>query len=131
MPNATATAEPASDFAEEHPEGPHAFAGAQRLAWAEMLGAPVRWPRPSRLRGPLDLPAGKMADGIAALGLSSVGGLLEHLPRDHREARTVAQLRAGEQATVAVQVRSIAGRPVRRRGMRDSWKQACSTRRGR
>jgi ATP-dependent DNA helicase RecG len=59
-----------------------------------------------------------MADGLAALGLSSVGGLLEHLPRDHREARTVAQLRAGEQATVAVQVRSIAGRPVRRRGMR-------------
>jgi ATP-dependent DNA helicase RecG len=59
-----------------------------------------------------------MADGIETLGLSSVGALLEHLPRDHREARTVAQLRAGEQATVAVQVRSIAGRPVRRRGMR-------------
>ena len=83
-----------------------------------MLGAPVRWPRPSRLSAALDLPPGKMADGMAALGLNTVGELLEHLPRDHREARTVAQLRAGEQATVAVQVRSIAGRPVRRRGMR-------------
>ena len=46
------------------------------------------------------------------------GALLEHLPRDRREARTVAELQAGEQATVAVEVRSIAARPVRRRGMR-------------
>jgi ATP-dependent DNA helicase RecG len=43
---------------------------------------------------------------------------LEHLPRDRREARAVAQLQVGEQATVAVQVRSISSRPVRRRGMR-------------
>ncbi|MFZ1156006.1 MAG: DEAD/DEAH box helicase, partial [Solirubrobacteraceae bacterium] len=118
MSNAAATVAPTRASTEERLDGPRAFAGAQRLAWEEMLGAPVRWPRPSRLRGPLDIPSGKMADGITALGLSSVGGLLEHLPRDHREARTVAQLRAGEQATVAVQVRSIAGRPVRRRGMR-------------
>jgi ATP-dependent DNA helicase RecG len=39
-------------------------------------------------------------------------------PGDSREARTVAALRAGEQATVAVEVRAIAARPVRRRGMR-------------
>ncbi len=55
---------------------------------------------------------------MTALGLHTVGDLLEHLPRDRREARAVARLRVGEQATVAVQVRSIAGRPVRRRGMR-------------
>jgi ATP-dependent DNA helicase RecG len=59
-----------------------------------------------------------MADGMAALGLSTVGELLEHMPRDRRESRSVAELRAGEQATVAVQVRSIAGRQVRKRGMR-------------
>jgi ATP-dependent DNA helicase RecG len=83
-----------------------------------MLDAPLRWPRPSRLMAPLELPAGKMADGMRTLGVGTVGELMEHLPRDRREARTVRQLRSGEQATVAVQVRSIAGRPVRRRGMR-------------
>ena len=59
-----------------------------------------------------------MAAGMRALGLRTVGELLEHLPSDSREARTVAALRAGEQATVAVEVRSISARPVRRRGMR-------------
>jgi ATP-dependent DNA helicase RecG len=83
-----------------------------------MLAAPVRWPRPARLRAPLELKAAKTVEGMATLGLSTVGELLEHMPRDHREARTVAELRAGEQATVAVEVRSIAGRAVRRRGMR-------------
>jgi ATP-dependent DNA helicase RecG len=59
-----------------------------------------------------------MADGMQTLGLRTVGELLAHLPTDSREARTVAALRAGEQATVAVQVRSIGMRAVRRRGMR-------------
>jgi ATP-dependent DNA helicase RecG len=99
-------------------EGPFPFAESRRLAWEEMVGAPVCWPRPSRLREPLKLPAGKLVDGMTALGVRTVGELLEHLPRDRREARAVAQLQVGEQATVAVQVRSIAGRPVRRRGMR-------------
>jgi ATP-dependent DNA helicase RecG len=83
-----------------------------------MLAAPLRWPRPSRLRATLELPTKKLTAGLAALEVSTLGELLEHLPRDHREARTVRELRAGEQATVAVQVRSIAGRQVRRRGMR-------------
>ncbi len=95
-----------------------AFAAARRLSRAELLGAPVRWPRPQRLREPLALSVGKLADGMRTLGLSTIGELLEHLPRDSREARTVAQLAPGEQATVAVQVRAIATRPVRRRGMR-------------
>src|SRR5207302_7953678 len=42
----------------------------------------------------------------------------EHLPRDRREARAVAELAPGESATVVVAVRAIASRPVRRRGMR-------------
>ncbi|HTA13349.1 MAG TPA: ATP-dependent DNA helicase RecG [Solirubrobacteraceae bacterium] len=118
MSNATATAAPARASAGGPLDAPRAFAGSQELAWAQMLAAPVRWPRPSRLGDPLEPSSAKMADGLAALGLDTSGDLLEHLPRDHREARSVAQLRAGEQATVAVQVRSIAGRPVRRRGMR-------------
>jgi ATP-dependent DNA helicase RecG len=64
------------------------------------------------------VPPGKMADGLHALGLTSVGALLEHLPRDSRDARTVRGLRADEAATVAVQVRTITARPVRRRGMK-------------
>jgi ATP-dependent DNA helicase RecG len=98
--------------------GPRAFASGRALSWEEMLGAPVRWPRPSRLEEPLDVSKGKLADGLRTLGLTNVGALLEHLPRDSREARTVVALKAGEQATVAVQVRSIAARPVRRRGMK-------------
>jgi ATP-dependent DNA helicase RecG len=97
---------------------PTAFAGDGRLTYAQLLAAPVRWPRPSRLRVALELPTKRLTDGLAALEVSTLGELLEHLPRDHREARTVRELRAGEQATVAVQVRSIAGRQVRRRGMR-------------
>ncbi len=97
---------------------PRAFASLDGLTAEELLAAPVRWPRPSRLSDPLDVAPGKMADGLQTLGLTSVGALLEHLPRDSRDARTVKGLRAGEAATVAVQVRSIGARPVRRRGMK-------------
>src|ERR1700678_3653449 len=85
-------------------EGQRGFASELYLSREQMLGAPVRWPRPSRLEDRLDVPQeGKLAEGLRALGLTSVGALLEHLPRDSREARTVAALKAGEQATVAVQ----------------------------
>jgi ATP-dependent DNA helicase RecG len=94
------------------------FASSDQLTHAELIGAPVRWPRPSRLDAPLAPAAKKMAAGLLALGLGSVGELLEHLPSDSREARTIAALRAGEQATVSVEVRTISARPVRRRGMR-------------
>ncbi len=95
-----------------------AFASTRALTRAELLAAPLHWPRPSHLEEGLDLPAGKLAEGLRALGIESVGTLLEHLPRDRREARAIAQLLPGEQATVAVEVESIAARPVRRRGMR-------------
>jgi ATP-dependent DNA helicase RecG len=97
---------------------PRAFASTHEPSRDELIHAPVRWPRPSRLQVVLEPPSKKMAAGMRALGLETVGDLLEHLPSDSREARTVAALRAGEQATVAVQVRSIAARPVRRRRMR-------------
>jgi ATP-dependent DNA helicase RecG len=97
---------------------PGMFASGYRPTRAELLAVPLRTPRPSCLEEPLDLPAGKLADGLRTLGIETVGSLLEHLPRDHREARAIAQLCPGEQATVAVEVQSIAARPVRRRGMR-------------
>jgi ATP-dependent DNA helicase RecG len=97
---------------------PRAFAERRTPDREELLGAPVHWPRPSRLAVPIALAPGKAADGAAALGLVTVGDLFEHLPRDRRESRTVAGLEPGEQATVAVQVRSISSRAVRRRGMR-------------
>src|SRR5689334_11920093 len=73
-----------------------AFAGAGELSRAQTLAAPVRWPRPSRLGEPLAA-KGRLADGLTALGLETVGDLLDHLPRAHREARTVSALRPGEQ----------------------------------
>jgi ATP-dependent DNA helicase RecG len=122
-PAATATSSSLQDHAHVEPRGgpskwPYAFASERRLSREELLAAPVRWPRPSRLEEPLPAAQGKLAEGLETLGLTSVGALLEHLPRDSREARTVAALRAGEQATVAVQVKAIGARPVRRRGMK-------------
>ena len=94
------------------------FASTTAISHEELIHAPVHWPRPSRLRVPLEPRAKKLAGALRTLGLETVGDLLEHLPTDSREARTVTALRAGEQATVAVQVRRIATRAVRRRGMR-------------
>jgi ATP-dependent DNA helicase RecG len=97
---------------------PRVFASTSALSDDQLTSAPVRWPRPSRLQAELEPPAKRMAAGLQALGLHTVGDLLEHLPSDSREARTVATLRGGEQATVAVRVRTITARPVRKRGMR-------------
>ena len=94
------------------------FASVRPLAPDELDQAPVRYPRPSRLQARLKLDGAKAQHAARTLGLNTVGDLLEHLPRDRREARAVAQLLAGENATVVVEVRSIGSRPVRRRGMR-------------
>jgi ATP-dependent DNA helicase RecG len=113
------TPEAASGMGGERIRAPaRAFGSTRGLTRDELIQAPVRWPRPSRLETPLEISGKKMQAGAQSLGLETVGDLLEHLPSDSREARTVAALRAGEQATVAVEVRAIAARPVRRRGMR-------------
>ncbi|HEY8625054.1 MAG TPA: ATP-dependent DNA helicase RecG [Solirubrobacteraceae bacterium] len=95
-----------------------AFASSRPLERLELDAAPVRYPCPSRLARRLSVPGHKAEQAAAALGLNTVGDLLEHLPRDRREARAVAALVPGESSTVIVEVRSIASRPVRRRGMR-------------
>ncbi len=100
------------------PMPPTAFASPVSLGAAELADAAVRYPRPSRLAEPLRVEGTKAREATVTLGLNTVGDLLEHLPRDRREARSVAQLVPGETATVVVEVLSIASRPVRRRGMR-------------
>jgi ATP-dependent DNA helicase RecG len=95
-----------------------AFASADELDRAALERAPNRSPRPSRLAEPLKVTPKTAAEAAASLGLNTVGDLLEHLPRDTGEARTIAALVPGETATVLVEVRSIRSRPVRRRGMK-------------
>ncbi len=97
---------------------PTAFATARALDDADLRDAPLRWPRPSQLARPLKVTPKSAAEAAVRLGLETVGDLLEHLPGDRRESRTVAALTAGESATVVVEVRTITSRPVRRRGMK-------------
>jgi ATP-dependent DNA helicase RecG len=95
-----------------------AFATKLPLAPEELKAAPVRCPRPSKLSRPLHLQTPKASRAAETLGLVTIADLLWHLPRDQREARTIEELKTGEAATLAVNVRSIASRAVRRRGMR-------------
>src|SRR3954453_1294426 len=97
---------------------PHAFAEPRELSPAELADAPIRWPRPSALERPLEVRPAPAAEAAESLGLTTVGALLEHLPRATGEARTIAELAIEEVATVLVEVRSITSRPVRRRGMK-------------
>ncbi|MGI8511946.1 MAG: ATP-dependent DNA helicase RecG [Solirubrobacteraceae bacterium] len=96
-----------------------AFGTFAPLADDALAGVDLRsLPRPSALTREVSLKPARAAEGAEALGLRTVGDLLEHLPRDTREARTVATLVPGEPATIVVEVRAIASRPVRRRGMK-------------
>jgi len=97
---------------------PRGIGDGAPLGHEQLIGAPIRWPSETALAERPSFGGRKANEGAEQLGLTSVGALLEHLPRDRREARTVAALVAGEQATVVVEVRSISSRPVRRRGMR-------------
>jgi ATP-dependent DNA helicase RecG len=98
---------------------PTGFASSHPMPDADLRAvAPPRYARPSRLETPLPVSPPKAAAAAERLGLHTIGDLLEHLPRDRQHQRTLTELTAGETATVVVEVRSIASRPVRRRGMR-------------
>jgi ATP-dependent DNA helicase RecG len=97
---------------------PVSFADSAPLDGDALRDAALHYPRPSRLALPLRVDGAKAEHGASVLGLHTVGDLLEHLPRDRRDARAIADLVAGETATVVVEVKSIASRSVRRRGMR-------------
>jgi ATP-dependent DNA helicase RecG len=94
------------------------FASLEELTPEELAEAPVRsYPRPSALEEPVEL-GGAGAKALATLGISTVGDLIEHLPhshRDRRDVRSVGDLMVGEEATVAVAVRSVTVRPMRDR----------------
>ena len=96
--------------------GPTEFASRDPLP-DEARFAP-RYPKPSRLNLELRFPGEKAEKAGEKLGLDDVGALLDHIPRDRRAARTLAELTPDETATVVVEVRSITSRPVRRRGMK-------------
>ena len=94
------------------------FASKDELTLADALAADVRSiPRPSVLTAVLEA-KGKTEKGLATLGIETVGDLIEHLPHAHHDrgdARTVVSVGAGEEATVAVGVRSVTVKPMRDR----------------
>jgi len=100
---------------------PRAFGGGGAQTRDALLAAPVSSPRPGLLGARLTTLEGvgpAAARNFAKLGIETVGDLLEHLPFDHRDyegTRTIAELAIGEEATVAVRVRSCRVRPTRRR----------------
>src|SRR3954447_24927392 len=74
-------------------------------------------PRPSLLDTPLEVKPVRAAKAAEALGLDTVGDLIEHFPfrhEDRREARTIASLTTGESVTVIAEVRRATVRPSRR-----------------
>jgi ATP-dependent DNA helicase RecG len=98
------------------------FAGASELTGAQLLDAPVRWPRPSVLDVSLEALEGvgpKLAAAAAEAGVATVGDLLLHFPHTHRDRTVVPvdSLESGKQATVRVEVLADASRPFRRRGL--------------
>src|SRR3954447_16893840 len=98
---------------------PRAFARKEPLDRAAMLGAPVHWPRPSVLGQGLGALKGvgpKTAEAAAGAGIRTVGDLLFHVPRRHRDLRIrqLGDLQPGETATIAVEVQGSQPRPFRK-----------------
>ncbi len=97
------------------------FAGAAELSRAQLLDAPVHWPRPSVLDISLEALEGvgpKLAEAAAEAGIGTVGDLLLRFPHSHRDRTIVpvASLEPKKQATLLVEV---LGSPsnFRRRGL--------------
>jgi ATP-dependent DNA helicase RecG len=99
------------------------FAGARELERADLLAAPVHWPRPSVLEQGLGALKGvgpKTAEAAAEAGIRTVGDLLFHVPRRHRDLRIrrLGDLEPGETATVSVEVQGSQPRPFRKGRLR-------------
>jgi ATP-dependent DNA helicase RecG len=79
---------------------------------------PASRPRPSLLDTEVEIKPARAAKAAEALGLHTVGDLIEHFPREHsdrREARTIASLALPEDVTVVAEVRRISSRRARGR----------------
>src|SRR3712207_4243930 len=86
------------------------FASTDELTDSEAAAAPIRsYPRPSVLLAPVQ--------NLEPLGIGTVGDLIEHFPHTHsnRELHPASQLAIGQEATVAVTVRSVSVKPMRNR----------------
>ncbi len=99
------------------------FAGARELERAALLDAPVHWPRPSVLEQGLGALKGigpKTAEAADEAGIRTIGDLLFHIPRRHRDLRIrqLADLTPGEAATVQVEVLGAQPRPFRKGRLR-------------
>jgi ATP-dependent DNA helicase RecG len=91
----------------------HAFASTEPLE-----AAPGTRPSPSLLETPLEVKPARTAKAAEALGLLTLGDLLEHFPfrhEDRGDVRPVATLAPGEDVTVIGEVRSISSRRARGR----------------
>ena len=101
------------------PTPPLAFASSAPLGDDELRARrPAARRGRARLAAPLELKPAPAAKAAERLGLHTVGDLLEHLPRDRARRARSPSWSTDEVATVAVEVRSITSRPVRRRGMK-------------
>ena len=99
------------------------FAGARELERGDLLDAPVHWPRPSVLEQGLGALKGigpKTAEAAAEAGIRTIGDLLFHIPRRHRDLRIrqLGDLQPGETATVQVEVLGSQPRPFRKGRLR-------------
>ncbi|MEX2196952.1 MAG: ATP-dependent DNA helicase RecG [Thermoleophilaceae bacterium] len=94
-----------------------AFAASEPLDPA--AAAPRSLPRPSRLGRSVEIKPPRAQKALESLGIETVGDLLEHLPfrAEQRDARRIADLAEGEEATIVGEVRRIAKRSARRRRM--------------
>jgi ATP-dependent DNA helicase RecG len=100
-----------------------AFAGDRELDRGELLAAPVHWPRPSVLEvglGALEGVGPKTAEAAAEAGLRTIGDLIYHVPRRHRDLRIrqLGEVGPGETATIQVEVQGGQPRPFRRGRLR-------------
>jgi ATP-dependent DNA helicase RecG len=98
------------------------FAGATELSKADLLQAPVHWPRPSVLDASIQALDGvgpKLAEAAAAAGIRTVADVLLRFPHRHRDltVRELADIEIGETATVLVEVQGSQPRPFRKRGL--------------
>jgi ATP-dependent DNA helicase RecG len=89
---------------------PTGFASLDPLDLLAFAGGSAASPRVSALAAGLGLRGAKEKQGAEALGLRCVGDLIEHLPHRHEDrgdVKLINELKIGEDATVAVEVRSI------------------------
>jgi ATP-dependent DNA helicase RecG len=99
-----------------------AFAAARELSRADLLGAPVHWPRPSVLDvsiGALEGVGPKLSAAAAEAGIHTVADVLLRFPHSHRDRtiQSLDELEDGQTGTVLVEVRGSKPRPFRRPGL--------------